>query len=71
MMTKRVSPALIALGVSLAALIYCIAMAMTQGFAVRCERAGYAPDTAAHERCVSRLNNDGPVFEENIGLIHK
>lgn len=64
-------PGTLALGICLLALAYCVFMSMTQGFGVRCERAGYQPDTAAHERCVARLNNGGPVFEENIGIVTK
>lgn len=33
-------------------------------FDQRCSRAGYAG--AAHERCVLRLYDGGPVYEENI-----
>lgn len=48
---------------------FCVYMSKTQGFGVRCERAGYAPNTAAYERCVYRVEQGGPVFEENIGLV--
>lgn len=49
------------------AVAFCIFMAVTQSFAARCTRAGY--EAAALERCVVRVSEGGPVYEENIGLI--
>lgn len=62
---KSVLASLIIFGVAAA---YVLFMAATQSFGVKCSRA-YESNTAAHERCVARLSNGGPVFEENIGKI--
>lgn len=40
----------------------------TQGFSARCAKV-YERNTAAHELCVARTSQGGPVFEENIGKI--
>lgn len=41
----------------------------TQSFGVKCTKAGY--EGAAHERCVNRAANGGPIYEENIGRMNQ
>lgn len=41
-----------------------IIMVNIESFNSRCRDAGYSG--AAHERCVYRLNEGGPVYEENV-----
>lgn len=45
---------------------YCVYMGMNHSFDARCARV-YDRNTAAHELCVARTEQGGPVFEENIG----
>lgn len=41
----------------------------TQSFGVKCTKAGYKG--AAHELCVNRGANGGPIYEENIGRLNQ
>ena len=45
---------------------YCMYMGGVHGFGARCARV-YNENTAVYERCVARVSEGGPVFEENIG----
>lgn len=63
---RRIAVSL-ALGTALTAILV-IAVVLSGGtFGQRCEAAGY--EGAALERCVARVSDGGPIYEENIGRL--
>lgn len=46
----------------------CLYMSANHSFNARCSKV-YEPNSAAHERCVVRASDGGPIHEENIGKI--